>query len=117
MNSVYYYMAIPNNIGYHVVEQKNDSIRGTFNILNNENKRWVNDINRSNCKICNDTFNIIKRKHHCRICGDIFCFYCTTTKKYYSMTYNFSKKILVCVNCYYNKDKLLYRLPKIIYFI
>jgi len=41
-----------------------------------ERNKWVlnNDINE--CTGCNKTFSLWYRKHHCRICGNIFCYYC-----------------------------------------
>jgi hypothetical protein len=40
--------------------------------------KWVPDEEVSNCYNCNKYFSIIMRKHHCRVCGKIFCSYCTT---------------------------------------
>lgn len=37
---------------------------------------WIPSQNISKCYKCKDTFSIWKRKHHCRICGRIFCSYC-----------------------------------------
>lgn len=34
---------------------------------------WRSDDNASNCNICQETFNLIVRKHHCRLCGLIVC--------------------------------------------
>ena len=43
---------------------------------------WIPDKKVNRCFKCNSNFNILKRKHHCRLCGRIFCSYCTkfTTK-------------------------------------
>jgi len=40
-------------------------------------KRWVRDEERSMCVRCRRQFGIYWRKHHCRICGDIFCDSCS----------------------------------------
>ena len=37
---------------------------------------WVNDSNSSECYNCNESFSLLKRKHHCRLCGRIFCYSC-----------------------------------------
>lgn len=37
---------------------------------------WVPDIVCNRCMICNTTFNIIRRKHHCRKCGKCVCVDC-----------------------------------------
>ena len=37
-------------------------------------KEWVPDTARTKCCACQSTFgNLFRRKHHCRLCGDIFC--------------------------------------------
>lgn len=38
---------------------------------------WIPDKKVNRCFDCNNNFNIMKRKHHCRLCGRIFCSYCT----------------------------------------
>lgn len=37
---------------------------------------WIPSKNISKCFKCKSEFSIWKRKHHCRICGRIFCSYC-----------------------------------------
>eukprot|EP00002_Diphylleia_rotans_P027542 TRINITY_DN5525_c0_g1_i3.p1 TRINITY_DN5525_c0_g1~~TRINITY_DN5525_c0_g1_i3.p1 ORF type:complete len:1655 (-),score=257.85 TRINITY_DN5525_c0_g1_i3:220-5184(-) len=39
---------------------------------------WMQDGHCSTCYICQSTFNIFRRRHHCRLCGQIFCSSCTT---------------------------------------
>ena len=37
-------------------------------------KEWVPDAERTKCFACQSVFgNLFRRKHHCRLCGDIFC--------------------------------------------
>jgi hypothetical protein len=38
---------------------------------------WVKDEDCKNCTDCNAKFSMLKRKHHCRWCGDIFCSECS----------------------------------------
>lgn len=40
---------------------------------------WIDDNNAMECYNCNVQFSIIKciRKHHCRLCGRIFCYNCS----------------------------------------
>lgn len=33
---------------------------------------WILDNEVSKCSICNNIFNLIRRKHHCRSCGEVF---------------------------------------------
>lgn len=54
-----------------------------MNIPNRLNKskkiyKWVDDELVNNCHICNKEFSIYYRKHHCRVCGRIFCYECST---------------------------------------
>ena len=39
-------------------------------------KIWMDDDLRSACCRCNTSFSLFLRKHHCRVCGKIFCYYC-----------------------------------------
>ncbi|GBB94613.1 hypothetical protein RclHR1_02390019 [Rhizophagus clarus] len=41
---------------------------------------WVDDETVKNCKGCEIGFTTIRRKHHCRQCGNIFCQECTSRK-------------------------------------
>lgn len=34
---------------------------------------WMNDDEILQCMNCEDTFSVWKRRHHCRVCGKIFC--------------------------------------------
>lgn len=41
---------------------------------------WVNDGDRSNCSLCVQSFGMLKRRHHCRVCGEVVCSSCTVFK-------------------------------------
>ncbi|GMF27459.1 unnamed protein product [Phytophthora fragariaefolia] len=44
-------------------------------------KNWVPDASRSSCNICNRKFHFMcRRRHHCRLCGDIVCKTCYVTR-------------------------------------
>ena len=58
------------NISYSVfLEEK----REPNMILQRKLHKWVNDESVTCCYICNKTFSLFIRKHHCRFCGKIFC--------------------------------------------
>ncbi|CAH1964817.1 unnamed protein product [Acanthoscelides obtectus] len=38
---------------------------------------WVKDNTALECKACNKEFNLTRRRHHCRNCGEIFCNSCS----------------------------------------
>lgn len=41
-------------------------------------ERWVRDNEQSKCLCCNKEFiALLRRKHHCRFCGNIFCSDCS----------------------------------------
>lgn len=44
----------------------------------NNGKEWVASSSVTNCTSCNEAFTIWLRKHHCRFCGHIFCFRCSS---------------------------------------
>ena len=41
---------------------------------------WVPDNKVNKCTKCNKGFTFLYRKHHCRICGNVFCNNCTLVK-------------------------------------
>ncbi|KAG6586560.1 1-phosphatidylinositol 3-phosphate 5-kinase fab1 [Phytophthora cinnamomi] len=44
-------------------------------------KNWVPDASRPSCSICNRKFHFMyRRRHHCRLCGDIVCKTCYVTR-------------------------------------
>jgi hypothetical protein len=38
---------------------------------------WVDDAKCRTCYECEAAFNLLTRRHHCRICGRVFCGACT----------------------------------------
>lgn len=41
---------------------------------------WVDDATCRSCSKCERAFTIVNRRHHCRICGHIFCHACSRTR-------------------------------------
>ncbi|XP_067214411.1 RUN and FYVE domain-containing protein 2 isoform X1 [Linepithema humile] len=58
---------------------------------------WANDRLVTQCKGCNREFNVTRRKHHCRNCGNIFCNACSDNTAALS---NSAKPVRVCDECY-----------------
>ncbi|XP_066053548.1 lateral signaling target protein 2 homolog [Chamaea fasciata] len=60
---------------------------------------WVPDSTCSQCSACHLPFTLLRRRHHCRSCGKIFCARCspnTAVLPHYGQT----KPVRVCTHCY-----------------
>eukprot|EP00040_Diaphanoeca_grandis_P005232 m.31914 g.31914 ORF g.31914 m.31914 type:complete len:164 (-) comp16551_c0_seq1:380-871(-) len=42
--------------------------------------KWIPDQERPNCHKCERKFDVSHRRHHCRICGEVFCKKCSSKK-------------------------------------
>ncbi|CAL8286802.1 unnamed protein product [Lota lota] len=60
---------------------------------------WVPDEACSCCITCNAPFTVIRRKHHCRSCGKIFCSRCSAHSAPLPR-YGQVKPVRVCTHCY-----------------
>ncbi|KAG7795670.1 hypothetical protein KL944_005307 [Ogataea haglerorum] len=58
---------------------------------------WLDDSSATKCRACDRTFTTFRRKHHCRICGKIFCSSCTTFID--GDKFNHPGKMRVCLLC------------------
>eukprot|EP00467_Chlorarachnion_reptans_P011164 CAMPEP_0114498418 /NCGR_PEP_ID=MMETSP0109-20121206/6866_1 /TAXON_ID=29199 /ORGANISM="Chlorarachnion reptans, Strain CCCM449" /LENGTH=1735 /DNA_ID=CAMNT_0001675903 /DNA_START=52 /DNA_END=5259 /DNA_ORIENTATION=- len=69
-------------------------------VSNKSTHFWVPDDAVSNCGLCKKGFSIFRRKHHCRMCGQIFCGGCSEGKVKLPKTYGWGeKKVRVCDTC------------------
>ena len=59
---------------------------------------WKSDADRGRCASCAAAFSILKRRHHCRLCGDIFCDPCSEIRRNMPL-YGYSTPQRVCVPC------------------
>jgi hypothetical protein len=64
--------------------------------------RWLPDKIIKNCLNCQSRFGFFKRRHHCRVCGNIFCGNCTD--KYESFPPFYEEKVRVCDECFHKKN-------------
>lgn len=54
------------------------NIYGSYEQISNRRMRaWVDDYMVNECYSCNAHFSFYNRKHHCRMCGRIFCYNCS----------------------------------------
>ncbi|KAJ0411181.1 hypothetical protein ATCC90586_008897 [Pythium insidiosum] len=59
---------------------------------------WVRDFERSHCVVCMRAFQLLRRKHHCRQCGEIICSSCLSLRPANLPVIGLSK-VKVCVPC------------------
>ena len=38
---------------------------------------WMPDALSSSCRSCDEPFSFLRRRHHCRVCGQVFCHGCS----------------------------------------
>ncbi|XP_035377198.1 FYVE and coiled-coil domain-containing protein 1 isoform X3 [Electrophorus electricus] len=77
--------------------------------LRAEEEWWLVDREASHCLGCQSQFSWWLRKHHCRLCGRIFCYYCSN---HFVMTKCGSKKERCCWECYTQHSAVLERVPR-----
>lgn len=58
---------------------------------------WLDDSSALECRACERRFTTFRRKHHCRICGKIFCGACTTFID--GTKFNVNGQMRVCLSC------------------
>ncbi|EQC30016.1 hypothetical protein SDRG_12296 [Saprolegnia diclina VS20] len=61
-----------------------------------DRRAWVRDSDRSSCKECTKGFSLTRRRHHCRVCGDIVCHSCSATVYLRNTTSNVGR---ACQSC------------------
>ncbi|OWB85352.1 hypothetical protein B5S33_g4017 [[Candida] boidinii] len=58
---------------------------------------WLDDSSATKCRSCERKFTTFRRRHHCRICGKIFCGNCTTFID--GQKFNYNGNMRVCLTC------------------
>lgn len=61
-------------------------------------KRWSLDEQHGQCYACNEQFTLLNRKHHCRLCGHIFCGKCSNNFKVLDGS-NSNERVRLCDSC------------------
>src|SRR6185295_3156946 len=61
-----------------------ESLETTFEIIERDeittiSPFWISDKTINNCNLCQTVFSMFNRRHHCRICGRIYCYFCCTS--------------------------------------
>ncbi|CAG5125078.1 unnamed protein product, partial [Candidula unifasciata] len=65
--------------------------------------RWQENARVTHCPQCRSEFSLFVRKHHCRICGKIFCWSCSD---FWIDSPNDDRKIRACKPCYNHTSSL-----------
>lgn len=74
---------------------------------------WVNDEDVQLCPQCAKSFNILRRKHHCRVCGTVQCHQCSQF-----LLLSFASKHYCFTNVLFFKDVLCFSFSLLpIYFL
>jgi hypothetical protein len=84
----------------------NMEVRSVITVENtkeNQIPRWMPNPLAKHCKMCHKRFGLITRKHHCRVCGDIFCSKCCSI--FDNFTPYYQKNVRMCVECHAYKNK------------
>ena len=71
---------------------------GKKGFLELDEPAWAPDENFRACSGCNTSFDLFKRKHHCRRCGGVFCGSCAT-EKVIPMRLRFIDPVRMCGKC------------------
>eukprot|EP01103_Thecamoeba_quadrilineata_P013377 TRINITY_DN3700_c0_g1_i2.p1 TRINITY_DN3700_c0_g1~~TRINITY_DN3700_c0_g1_i2.p1 ORF type:complete len:158 (-),score=27.15 TRINITY_DN3700_c0_g1_i2:71-544(-) len=80
-------------------EEDNNNDRREDDVL--EPPAWEADEQTSNCHLCQAQFSVIRRRHHCRNCGKIFCGNCSSNKlKLPQYKTNSGRPERVCNSCF-----------------
>jgi len=58
---------------------------------------WERDEDHDSCHACKEIFTTMRRKHHCRQCGHIFCSTCSNQKM--KKIKGYSKSVRACDDC------------------
>ncbi|XP_062980093.1 FYVE and coiled-coil domain-containing protein 1 [Elgaria multicarinata webbii] len=75
--------------------QKSDALE--FQQKLTAEQRWLGDAEVTCCLDCQKEFGWMNRRHHCRMCGRIFCYYCCNN---YAMSKQTGKKERCCRACF-----------------
>ncbi|XP_058266430.1 FYVE and coiled-coil domain-containing protein 1 isoform X2 [Hemibagrus wyckioides] len=74
-----------------------------------EERWWLMDREATHCLSCNSQFTWWLRKHHCRLCGRIFCYYCSNN---FVSTKSGVKKERCCRECYTQHSAVVERFTR-----
>nr|CAD2124596.1 unnamed protein product [Meloidogyne enterolobii] len=80
-------------------EETGVEVRETLPLPTFVGVRWVPDSECEQCTACSSLFTLVRRRHHCRNCGRIFCGNCSTNQIAIPEL-GYDKKVRVCDLCF-----------------
>ncbi|XP_068752478.1 1-phosphatidylinositol 3-phosphate 5-kinase-like isoform X2 [Montipora capricornis] len=89
----------------HAVLGRLDAAAGGRGQLRQEYKEsnfkqyWMPDENCKECYECGEKFNTFRRRHHCRLCGQIFCYTCCYLE-IPGLLMGYTGQLRVCTYCF-----------------
>ncbi|KAJ1372102.1 FYVE zinc finger [Parelaphostrongylus tenuis] len=79
----------------HELGRANQSLQ--MDISKHTSRSWLDDSAAVNCTTCGKLFSLTVRKHHCRVCGLIFCNLCSSKT---AQVASHKNPVRVCDNCF-----------------
>uniref|UniRef100_A0A6B2L4S6 FYVE-type domain-containing protein n=1 Tax=Arcella intermedia TaxID=1963864 RepID=A0A6B2L4S6_9EUKA len=85
------------------VNEKFDQILQKHELSSKKFKKptWQNDREVTKCSDCTKPFSVVRRKHHCRCCGKIYCAECCSHKRTLPPHMGYTSPQLACNSCIY----------------
>jgi hypothetical protein len=69
----------PQPLSNELIDECSDEESESDSVLILNQRLWMPDNICSRCNECGEPFNFLRRRHHCRVCGDVFCHTCTAS--------------------------------------
>ncbi|KAK6490655.1 FYVE and coiled-coil domain-containing protein 1-like [Huso huso] len=88
--------------------QKSDALEFEQKLRTEE--RWLVDREAIHCLGCQSQFTWLLRRHNCRLCGRIFCYYCSNN---FVKTKHSGKKERCCRECYMQHSAVIERFSEV----
>ncbi|OQR92497.1 hypothetical protein ACHHYP_03648 [Achlya hypogyna] len=67
-------------------------------------QNWVANDNRTTCHICHAKFHFSKRRHHCRLCGEIACDACSPKMEVWLPYKSSPTSVRICTDCVHQQQ-------------
>jgi len=87
-----------------LVEFAKGALQNLSSLNGDKKKMWLEDENAKICWDCKSNFDLIKRRHHCRFCGRVFCEACSSKKSPLTI-FSYDGSVRVCSTCFLLLDR------------